>query len=278
MAETPFGGLLLAARDQRFHVFGDVTIAVIILGMQNLFDKERPEGLDRAYNLNGLFRCSLDEPAGIHQQVILRSHLVAGRLHQANIHIRIFPEHSPAELDRRESLVEVFLGSFAYGVGCRAEKRAGVCTHLVPPFPAQQNVDGLLVKLAHDVPQSDIDGGNGLDRRAAPAVVNASAVHLVPEAFDFKRILSHNQRSQPVESLHAPLAPSRSFHGRFGHRSRGLHIGVPCDAGIGRYPDDSHVCGAQRLFRAFRIVVKSGRLENQYLDVRNLHASPAETA
>ena len=54
-------------------------------------------------------------------------------------------------------------------------------------------MDRLLVELAHDVPKRNVDRGNGLDRYAAAAVVNAAPVHLVPEAFDFQRILSHDE-------------------------------------------------------------------------------------
>ncbi len=56
LPETPLGGLLLATCDRRIDALGDLAVAVIILGMQNLLDKKRPEGLDGAHNLNRLLR------------------------------------------------------------------------------------------------------------------------------------------------------------------------------------------------------------------------------
>src|SRR5258708_32583921 len=65
LPETPLGGLLLATRDQGIYALSDLAVTVVILGMQNLFDKERPEGLDRANNLNCLLRRALDDPASV---------------------------------------------------------------------------------------------------------------------------------------------------------------------------------------------------------------------
>ncbi len=69
LAEAPFGGLLLAAGDQRVDRFRHAAIAVVVLGVEDLLDEERLERLERADGLNRLLGRALDEPAGVDQQV-----------------------------------------------------------------------------------------------------------------------------------------------------------------------------------------------------------------
>src|SRR5258708_26221656 len=134
LPETPLRGLLLATRDQGIYALSDLAVTVVILGMQNLFDKERPEGLDGAHNLNCLLRRAFDEPAGVHEQVVLRAHLLAGPPPPADVEVRVFSPHPPAEPDRCESLFEILLLSFPHGPRRLTKKPAGTSTPFFPPF------------------------------------------------------------------------------------------------------------------------------------------------
>src|SRR5207247_11302299 len=61
---------------------------------------------------------------------------------------------------------------------------------------AQQVVDGLSQGLAHQVPQRDVHGADGLDRDALAAVVDRAPEHLPPEQFNIEWARSQDDRLQ----------------------------------------------------------------------------------
>src|SRR5204863_8680186 len=102
------------------------------------------------------------------------------------------------------------------------------------PTRAEQHAYTLSIEFAHDVPERDVDGGDGLNRRPTASIVNAAAVHLVPEPFGLKWVFPDHQGTETFEELHSRLAPGRRFHCGLSDGSRGLHIGVAGDPGASR--------------------------------------------
>ncbi len=130
----------------------------------------------------------------------------------------------------------------------------------------------LAVELSADIPQGDVDGGDRLNGHSPAAVVNAAAIHAVPEPLHFQRILPHDQRGEPVEALHPFfLAPARRIDAGLRYTGARLHIRVAADAGVGCYLHQTHVGGAQRLFCRRGVIVEPRRFQHEQLDARDFH-------
>src|SRR5258708_24867527 len=114
--------------------------------MQNFFDKKRPIGLERSNYLNRFFWRALDKPTRIDQQIVLISDRRARGFHKLYIVGWIFPENTPAELDRRESFVQIDTGGLAHRFRSGPEQSARVSTHSIPPTGTQQDANRLPVK------------------------------------------------------------------------------------------------------------------------------------
>ena len=112
--------------------------------------------------------------------------------------LRILPEWSPAELDRREAL----LAERRDGLGdllCRVRHQpGGVRPDAVVVDGAEQLAHRLAEGLPLDVPEGDVDAADRVDRDPAAADEDDAAIHLVPEPLDVERVLADQQLAEAV--------------------------------------------------------------------------------
>ena len=92
-------------------------------------------------------------------------------------------DRSPAEaeLHRLVALVLVALGFDAEFVERHGVEAAGVDGDTLLGAAAEQAVDGLLRVFAEEVPEGDVDGGDGGHGDALAAEGHGAAIHLLPE-------------------------------------------------------------------------------------------------
>ena len=83
-------------------------------------------------------------------------------------------------------------------------------------FAAQQHVDGGVVELAPDIPQSQVDGGNaGEDNRAAVLAPEGALVQLIPDHFIFQGIHAENQAAEILQLAKGGFAGGAVVQGGF---------------------------------------------------------------
>ena len=273
LLEAPIGGFLLAAGDGDADGARDLMIAVVVLGVEEFFDEVgviRRNGIDEA---NRFFRGAFDEPAGIDEEVAIGPEGGAGGFDEGDVAAFVLAEAAPAELDGGEALGGVRGDGFGHRRRRGPEKRAGIGGDAAAPFASKEDVDGLAVGLAADIPQRDIEGGDGLERDPASAVIDAAAVHPIPEAFDFQGVFSDEERGQAVEAFHAGFqAPLGGVDASFGDGGAGFDVGVTSEAGVGRDLDEAHVSRAFGFGGGGGIVIQTGRFQDDEFDAGDLHS------
>src|SRR5688572_18488779 len=112
---------------------------------------------------------------------------------------------------------------------------------------AEKSPDGLLGDLPDDVVTGDVDPAHRLNRRAAPAEVDAAAEELVPEALDVERVFAHGDGSQAV---HHVEAGGGSVDDGFGDERLRLDVRPADDTGVGINPNQAALEHAGRLLVA----------------------------
>ncbi len=272
LLKAPVGGFLFAAGDGDADGVGDLVVAVVIFGVEELFDEVGVVGGDGIDEADGFFGSSFDEPAGVDEEVAIGPECGAGGFDEGHVAAFVLAEASPAELDGGETLGGIRLDGFSHGGGGRAEEGAGVGGDAAAPFAAEEDVYGLAVGFAADVPEGDIDGGDGLDGDPAAAVINAAAIHAVPEAFDFEGVFSDEQGGEAVEAFHAGFeAPLGGVDAGFGDGGAGFDVGVAGEAGVGQDFDEAHVGGAFGFGGGGGVVVEAGGFQDDEFDARDFH-------
>ncbi len=113
----------------------------------------------------------------------------------------------PLDQDSRVGLEIVALGQ---------QRRVGrdrIVDRATQQLPAR-----LALRLAAQIPQGHVEGAHGTDAEAAPPGHGGARIHLVPQALDVGRILSHQHFGQ-AEAHDVGT-------GRFDHRARDPRIGI----------------------------------------------------
>jgi len=72
----------------------------------------------------------------------------------------------------------------------------GVAGNRLLGAPAEQLEHRLVERLAHQIPDRDIDTGDRRHADATPAPGQRGAIHALPQVFVVERILAHDQRRQ----------------------------------------------------------------------------------
>src|SRR5215472_12671607 len=62
LAKTPLRCFLLSAGDERVNAFCNLPVTIVVFGVENFLDKERPKGFERPNYLNGLLWCKFNKP------------------------------------------------------------------------------------------------------------------------------------------------------------------------------------------------------------------------
>ncbi len=95
--------------------------------------------------------------------------------------------------------------------------------------PPSKPKDGLFGVLAHEVPEGDVDGGDGGERDALAAEGERAAIHLLPEVLDVPGIGAEKQRLEvDVDEL-------------LGHHRRQRGVAQADEAVVGEDLDDEPV-------------------------------------
>ena len=83
---------------------------------------------------------------------------------------------------------------------------------------SQQSPDGNIEDLACQVPECDVNAGDGIDSYALSTVGHRGAPHDVPQALDVERVLAHQQLGQVILDDHASAGAPRavSLHALIG--------------------------------------------------------------
>src|SRR5579884_10515 len=122
IVESP-GGRLLLSRGQprpKPRLF-DLRIALIAFRMQKVFQPENLKRLQVAQQCDGVEGAAVHLPAWIDQQSDVRTYRFPRRLHQGDIALAVLSENPPAELDSRETALQVGLAGAFHGVRRGAE-------------------------------------------------------------------------------------------------------------------------------------------------------------
>lgn len=157
-------------------------VSGLVLGPQRLLEPEIAVGRQRAADFHRLFQrvapvrvdAEVDRIARAPAQALDPA---AGLLHGAG-HLH---------LDARETGFEIALELALHGGIVAPVDRGGVDRHLAPSHPAEQAMDRQPRDLAQNVPERDVDAGDGLEQHAARPPGKGSA-HVLPERGDIRRV------------------------------------------------------------------------------------------
>ena len=201
-------------------------------------------------------------PADIDHDRGVRADRVADALDVGAVRLLGLAEVLPAELEGGEArLLEA--GRLLAGLDAvRPEEGGGVGADLGVGRAAQEVAERAAERLALDVPEGDVDAADGVDHRAAAAIVDRGLVHLVPEALDVERVLADQDLAQADhDRVGAGRLDDRLDDGR-----GGVGLADAGDALVGVDEDDGGVLGPVRLHRDAR------DLQVGDLDIGDLHA------
>ncbi len=187
-------------------------------------------------------------PADIEHDRRIGSDRVAHAFDMGAVRLLMKPEVHPAEL---EGGVAGFLeagGLFGGLDAVLAEKSRGISAHLGVGRATEQIANRLAIGLALDIPECDIDTGDGVQHGAATAHVDGGLVHLAPEPLDVERILADQHF---LEADHHRMGAGR-VDNRLGDVGRGFRLTDAGDPFIGVDEHHGHVLGAIGDFRNAR--------------------------
>src|SRR5262249_11865988 len=130
VVETPGRCFLLPGRQPGGHTrLFNPRVAVITLGMQEIFYPKNPVWLQSANELDGIIGAPVHHPTWVNQQFNLGPNRFARGGDQGYILPPVPAKCPPAELNRRKSAAEVELASTLHVVGRLAEQGGSVGTN-----------------------------------------------------------------------------------------------------------------------------------------------------
>src|SRR5262249_9004251 len=147
--------LLFAGRDPDVCRFGQLPVALIIVGTERLFEPEDIVIGEGPGALQGGLR--VPHEAGVDQQIRAVAQSFATSADQRDIGLRIVAHRVPAELDGGESLVAIAPSELAGLFRSWTEQRAGVTANLLMEPAAEQLPHGQAERFALDIPQRHVD-------------------------------------------------------------------------------------------------------------------------
>ena len=150
------------------------------------------QGLERARGADRLVGCPAH--VGVHHQWEVRAEMLAHGLHARHVLRQLRAAHF--HLDGAEPLLQVVVGLCQQLVQREIQvDAAGVAGHL-RVVAAQQGPQRDAEAARLQIPQRDVDSGDGHRRRAATATVVQRPPHLLPQRFDEVRPLAGEPRRE----------------------------------------------------------------------------------
>src|SRR5215471_6087320 len=151
-AESPLRRLLLSAGNRRRYCRSYLSISVVILRVQDLFNEKRTVRLERADYVDRLFRGSFHKPARVDQEIVAVAHLPARGGDEFHIAPGILAEYTPTELHRGEAAIEIASRGAPHTLRRRTEQGAGIRPNALEPACSQQHTNRLAIEFAADIP------------------------------------------------------------------------------------------------------------------------------
>ncbi len=201
---------------------------------------------------------------GIDHDIVLRADRAPYFTDKRHIVIGVLPQRLPSEFHRGEPAVHIFPRHAAGLLDRIAEKRTGVCPHLIPPACAEKPPDRHARSLAHDVPEGEIDAAHGLNGGPPPAVIDGPLVHLLPDAMDLEWVLSKDDLPEPPgEGMRSPR-----LNDGLDDPWRGIHLPNTFDTLVRGHPHHRGILAAVGTLHDLR--------EREYHDfhIGDLHGTP----
>ena len=176
-----------------------LAIAVDILRLQRLFEKEGPELLELA----GARERRLPVPhlARVDQDVDVAAGPAPGLAHERDIGRLVLTHRAPAELDRGEAHVGMATGEVA-GLGRRvAEEDRAIGPEACRAGGAEERMDRLARGLAGDVPERDVDPSHGVGTDPDAPVIVGAVVHRAHAPLYIACVAALQDVAEPVANL-----------------------------------------------------------------------------
>ncbi|MBA7655579.1 hypothetical protein ES703_63485 [subsurface metagenome] len=192
---------------------GQFMVALYVLPVEWLLQEEHVVILELLCSFDG----GIGVPAatGVDDEVVFLSQATPSPLHELQVQLFALAHRRPAELHRGKPFIHPSLSDFACRLAVGAEENAGVGAKLLMEGTAQELVDRLVIVLAGNVPEGNVNGGDGVADDAATPQPDIAGLEQVIDGPDVKRVHAGNQPGQ--------AAGARSAQGSFNHRF--YHVG-----------------------------------------------------
>ena len=194
VAKAPARELVLAAGHRHVERARHLDIAVVILRADRLLEPEHVVLLQHAAELDGVGHG--EAVVGVDRELDVGADGLAHRADAASVELEV--AQPDLHLDRPEAGVLEFQrfldGLLDQPVHVDEVEAGRVGDDLAAIGPAQQLVHRLVHGATHDVPQRDVDAGDGRDRHAAQAIVLDAIVEVLPDRLDVEGIAADHAR------------------------------------------------------------------------------------
>ena len=259
VAKAPAREIVLAARHRHVERAGHLDIAVMVLRADRLLEPQDVVLLQHAAELDGVGH--REAVVGVDRELDVGPDRLAHGADALGIELQV--TQADLHLDGAKAVVlelqRLLHGLLDQPIHVDEVEAGGVGNDLAAIGAADQLVHRFADGAAHDVPQRDVDAGDGRDRHAGRAVVLDAIVEVLPDRLDVERVAADHARL--VLGLDEGL----------GHRRRPVALAPAGDALVGR--DLDHAGRARAVDPAAR---RDERLVDLALqdvagDVGNLH-------
>ncbi len=166
----------------------------MVLGTDRLLEPQDVVLLQQAAELDGVGH--REAVVGVDRELHVRPDRLAHRTDSFGIELEI--AQTDLHLDGAEAVILEFQrlldGFLDQAIHVDEVEAGGVGNDFAAIGAADQFVNGLVHRAAHDVPQRDIDAGDGRDRHAGRAVILDAIVEVLPDRLDVERIAADHAR------------------------------------------------------------------------------------
>jgi hypothetical protein len=188
VAEAPAGEVVLTARHRHVEGARDLHVALVVLGADRLLEPQQVQLLHGAAEADGLG--DGEAVVRVHGELDVGPDCLPHGGDARQVQLRV--AQADLHLDRAEAHGCVFLGFLHrfldQAVHVDEVEAGGICLNLGAVGAADQLVDGLVHRAAHDVPQRDVDARKGRDAEALRAIVLDAVIKVLPHHLDVEGV------------------------------------------------------------------------------------------
>ena len=186
----------LAGGDSHRGLPGEQAVTLEIVGLERFLEPVEAMLLDAAQQLERTFH-RVRPPSVDHQGAICAKRLT-GNADELLIEGKVAAERPPPELECAVARLDRMLCDPTHVVGRAGHHLARVDRDTVEAATPEKLRNRATGGLAGQVPQSDVDGADHVQRRTASPVVIARVEEALPETVDLQRVFTDQHLAQPA--------------------------------------------------------------------------------